>query len=257
MNLNRRHLLAALALGSGASPARAADLPALVARLRASVCPVGTFGALDSPRFTFRGTGFVVGDGTLVATCWHVIHDASPSERPGLRSVAVQMPGADGSLSVREADVVQTDRPRDLALLRLRGRPGTPLALTEAAATPEGTDVALMGFPIGGALGFKHVTHRGIVAAVVASDLPTGNARRLNDGAVARLREGSFELLQLDATAYPGNSGGPLFELEQGRVVGVVNMVLLKGNRESAIGQPTGITYAVPARYLAELLARV
>jgi len=33
-------------------------------------------------------------------------------------------------------------------------------------------------------------------------------------------------------------------------------MVLIKGNRESALSQPTGITYAVPVRYLLELLAR-
>ena len=27
----------------------------------------------DNPRFSFRGTGFVVGDGTLLATCFHVL----------------------------------------------------------------------------------------------------------------------------------------------------------------------------------------
>ena len=70
------------------------------------------------------------------------------------------------------------------------------------------------------------------------------------------LREGSFSLLQLDATAYPGNSGGPLFDVETRQVIGVVNMVLVKGNRESALSQPTGITYAVPVQYLQELLAK-
>jgi serine protease Do len=87
-------------------------------------------------------------------------------------------------------------------------------------------DVALIGFPIGGVLGFRPVTHRGIVASIVASALPTQSSRQLNEGAVARLREGSFELLQLDATAYPGNSGGPLFDVETQQVIGVVNMVL-------------------------------
>jgi S1-C subfamily serine protease len=63
-------------------------------------------------------------------------------------------------------------------------------------------------------------------------------------------------LLQLDAVAYPGNSGGPLLEVETGAVIGVVNMVLVKGNRESALSQPTGITYAVPVRYLHGLMGR-
>ena len=95
-----------------------------------------------------------------------------------------------------------------------------------------------------------------MVASIVASALPTATSRQLTEGAVARLREGSFEMLQLDATAYPGNSGGPLLDVATGEVIGVVNMVLLKGQRESALSHPSGISYAVPARYLVDLLAR-
>jgi hypothetical protein len=40
-------------------------------------------------------------------------------------------------------------------------------------------------------------------------------------------------------------------------VVAIVNMVLVRGTRESALSQPTGITYAIPAQYLRELLATV
>ena len=57
---------AALAL-----PARA-DLVSVIAAAKPSVLPVGTFSATDSPRFGFRGTGFAVGDGTLVATAGSV-----------------------------------------------------------------------------------------------------------------------------------------------------------------------------------------
>jgi S1-C subfamily serine protease len=62
-------------------------------------------------------------------------------------------------------------------------------------------------------------------------------------------------VLQLDATAYPGNSGGPVLDAASGRVVGVVNMVLVKAGRESALSQPTGISYAVPVRHLLALMA--
>ncbi len=250
----RTWLLTGACVMSGAAPA--ASLVDLIASMKPSVCAVGTFNALDSPRFGFRGSGFFVGNGSLVATCWHVLPEAKAEPRPGVTSLAVLVATADGTTEVREAELVASQRAHDLAVLRIKGLPGTPVNLAAASAPREGMEVALMGFPIGGVLGFRPVTHRGIVASIVASALPTQSSRQLNEGAVARLREGSFELLQLDATAYPGNSGGPLFDAETQQVIGVVNMVLVKNNRESALSQPTGITYAVPVRYLRELLAR-
>lgn len=255
MTLRRRTLLAATAT-LPCPLAMAGGLSDLIASAKPSVCALGTFNALDSPRFGFRGTGFFVGDGSLVATCWHVLPDLVSTGRPGVTSLVVQMPKADGSVELRDVEVLASDRAHDLAVLRVRGQPGPAAALAPAATVREGLDVALIGFPIGGTLGFRPVTHRGIVASIVASALPTATARQLNEGAVTRLREGSFELLQLDATAYPGNSGGPLFNVETRQVIGVVNMVLVKNNRESALSQPTGITYAVPVRYLHELLAK-
>jgi S1-C subfamily serine protease len=250
----RSFVVAGASLATGL--AQAAGLVDLIASMKPSVCAVGTFNALDSPRFGFRGTGFFVGNGSLVATCWHVLPEVAAETRPGVTSLAVLVSEAEGAPEVREADLVTSQRAHDLAVLRIKGRPGTPVNLAAASSPREGMEVALIGFPIGGVLGFKPVTHRGIVASIVASALPTAAARQLNEGSVARLREGSFELLQLDATAYPGNSGGPLFDVQTHQVIGVVNMVLVKNNRESALSQPTGITYAVPVRYLRDLLAR-
>ncbi|GAB1388591.1 MAG: hypothetical protein AMXMBFR78_03560 [Rubrivivax sp.] len=240
------------------------DLVGLIASLKPSLCAVGTHNPLDSPRFRFRGSGFFVGDGSIVATCWHVLPqarlgaapDAPPeAEKPGLTSLAILIPSESDVPELREAELLAADRTHDLALLRIKGRPGVPVRLAADDAAREGMEVALMGFPIGGVLGFRPVTHHGIVAALVDSSLPTANASRLSEAAVARAREGRFELLQLDATAYPGNSGGPLFDAQTQQLVGIVNMVLLKGNRESALSQPTGITYAVPVRWLRALLA--
>lgn len=235
-----------------------ADLPGLIASIKPSVCAVGWFNATESPRFRFRGTGFFVGDGSLVATCWHVVSQEPPSSNPqGMSSLTVQISLPDGVLAWRQADLVARDERRDLAILRVRDRVSPPLTLDTATVAREGTDAILMGFPIGGTLGFKHVTHRGIVASVAVSALPTSMARELNEATVSRLRSGAFEVLQLDAIAYPGNSGGPLLDVGTGRVIGVVNMVTVKAGRESAFSQPTGISYAVPVRYLIELLGTI
>jgi S1-C subfamily serine protease len=128
------------------------------------------------------------------------------------------------------------------------------LRLGEPGAAREGQAVALMGFPIGGTLGFAAVTHRGIIASITTAALPAATAQQLDPRALLRLREGNYELFQLDATAYPGNSGGPLLDADTGQVLGIVNMVLVKGGRESALSNPTGISYAVPVRHLHELL---
>lgn len=248
----RRRLLALLA-GSAAGAAGAADLPTLVAAVRPSVLPVGTWSATDNPRFGFRGSGFVVGDGTLVATNFHVLPAGADTDS-GPRMVV--MPGR-SEATLRRAKVVATDRLHDLALLRIEGPPLPALALAEPGTAREGQAIALMGYPIGGVLGFAPVTHAGIVSSLASAGLPAPNSSQLDARAVAQLRQGNFELLQLDAIAYPGNSGGPLFDVASGRVIGVVNMGLVKGNREAALSSPTGITYAVPVQYLLELLREV
>ncbi|NWG73889.1 MAG: trypsin-like peptidase domain-containing protein [Rubrivivax sp.] len=154
------------------------------------------------------------------------------------------------------ASVVAVDRARDLALLRIDGPPARALALAEPATIREGQSIAFIGFPIGGVLGYAHVTHRGIISSITTIALPAQRAGQLNEQALRRLSEGPFEIYQLDAVAYPGNSGGPVFNADNGEVVGVINMVMVKGTRESALSNPTGLTYAVPVRFVRELLER-
>ena len=246
----RRALLCAAA--SLALPVRA-DLSALVTASRSSVLPVGTYDPLASPRFGFRGSGFVVGDGHLVVTNAHVLPDLKTTPPPQL---AVLVAARGETAQGRRATLVQVDGTHDLALLRVEGPPLPALTLADADSVREGMDVALMGYPIGGVLGYSTVTHRGIVASITKIALPSLAARNLDAKAIARLREGPFEVYQLDATAYPGNSGGPLLSAQTGEVVGVINMVLVRGTRESALANPTGITYAIPVRFVRELVQR-
>jgi S1-C subfamily serine protease len=238
--------------GLAPQAARAASLVSLIATLKASVLPVGTYNATDNPRFGFRGTGFVVGDGSLIATNFHVLPEVVSLGNTSLAVVAFRTP-TEPQGQVRRVRLVASDRVRDLALLQLEGTPLSPLVLDDVPAR-EGQNIALMGFPIGSALGFAPVTHHGIVSSITTAALPAPTAGQLDPRAVAALRNGNFEIYQLDATAYPGNSGGPLFDAETGRVLGIVNMVLVKGNRESAISSPTGISYAVPVSSLRELM---
>jgi len=244
-------------LSSGLLTARSADaqtlLSSVIASLKPSVLPVGTFSATASPRFGFRGSGFVVGDGTLVATNHHVLPEGADLDSGPQMAVMVVKNAESGE--VRRARVVASNRSRDLALLKIEGTALTPLMLDTPGAALEGQSIALMGFPLGGTFGFSAVTHKGIISSITSVALPAATAQQLDPRAVMRLREGNFEVLQLDAIAYPGNSGGPVFDTETGKVVAILNMVFVKGSRESALSNPTGISYAIPVRHLGEMLS--
>lgn len=246
-----RWLLACL-VGLGVHAQCQAGLVEVIAAAERSIGAVGTYSALDNPRFGCRGTGFVVGDGNLLITCAHVLQE------PGLgtdkSTLVVQFAGGPGRYDMRPAVVAALDPMHDLVLLRFEGSPLPAMSIAGATSAVEGLSVAFIGFPIGGLLGFAPVTHRGIISSITSLALTSPSSRQLDERAVRRLREGSVEIHQIDGTAYPGNSGGPVFKSETGEVVDVVNMVLAKGTKESALSQPTGISYAIPARFVAELL---
>ena len=231
-----------------------AEVRDVIAQMKPSIVIVGSFKSTDSPRFRLRGTGFVVGKGNAVVTNAHVL----PTDAEDLTetSLVVQVRLADGALQIRQAKVLEVDKVHDLALLEFQGAAVAAVTIRDSDGVREGQSVAFMGFPIGGALGFSPVTHRGMIASIVPSAMPTPNARLLNESTIRGARAGSFDIFQLDATAYPGNSGGPLFDPDQGDVLGVLNMVFLKGTRESALSQPSGISYAIPSKFILQLLER-
>ncbi len=250
----RRRAWLACALLAATTPAWTAGLPDVIAAAKPGVVAVGTFNALENPRFAFRGSGFAVGDGTLVVTNQHVL--PQPSDVEAMQRLSVMVARGGRVSEPRPARLVHADRAHDLVLLKIDGAPVTPLRLGDADAAREGQSVALIGFPIAGALGYSPVTHRGIIAAITAVALPAPTSRQLDPRALQKLREGAFDIFQLDATAYPGNSGGPVLDAETGEVVAVVNMVLVRGTRENAIQFPSGISYAIPVRHVREMLAQ-
>lgn len=231
-----------------------AGLVEVLPRLKPSVVAVGTFQRTRSPQFRFLGTGFAVGSGRLVATNAHVVSGSVSDDQ--LESLVIVVPGAPQS-TMRKVAKAAVDPNTDLAVLRFDGEPLPPLPLAEENFVAEGRSIAFMGFPIGSALGLTPVTHRGIVAAVTPIGIPQANSRQLNPALIRRLAGDTFRVYQLDATAYPGNSGSPVFDPDSGEVLGIVNMVFVKGTKENALSSPSGITYAIPVSHLRALLTDV
>jgi S1-C subfamily serine protease len=157
---------------------------------------------------------------------------------------------------VRPVRHVATETGYDLALLRFEGAPLPALQLGDSERVREGETYLLTGFPIGAVLGLVPVTHQAMIAALTPIVMPAARADQLDARAVRRIVAGSFSVFQLDGTAYPGNSGSPVYHPQTGAVVGIVNSVFVKGTRESALSAPSGITYAIPVQKLVELLAK-
>ncbi|MCG2577774.1 serine protease [Dechloromonas sp. XY25] len=228
-----------------------ADLPNMIEKIKPAIVAIGTFHKTQSPPFSFRGTGFVIANGNKIATNAHVLPEAGPPEAPEL---AVLIRSSTGEGSIRRAKLLSKDVDHDLAILYVDGPPLPALSIGNSTGVREGQEIAFIGFPIGGVLGFSPVTHRGIISALTPIAIPGANSNQINEKLIKQIRKGTFNVFQLDATAYPGNSGSPVFNTESGEVIGVINMVFVKGTKEAVLSNPSGISYAIPANYLTELL---
>lgn len=231
-----------------------ADLIESIERVKPSIVVVGVYNKTSSPQFQMRGTGFIVTPGNIIATNAHV----APETLDSATRIAILSPAESRESSqLRIANVIARDRDHDLALMAFDGPSLPAVSISDSNLIREGQPIAFTGFPIGGALGFSPVTHRGTISSITPIAIPSGNSNQLNEKLINQLKRGTFKIFQLDATAYPGNSGSPVFDTETGEVIGVINMVFIKGVKESVLTQPSGISYAIPSAYLNELIRSV
>ncbi|MEE8353223.1 MAG: trypsin-like peptidase domain-containing protein [Dehalococcoidales bacterium] len=160
------------------------------------------------------GTGFVYdGDGHIV-TANHVVED--------LDEIFIVFP--DGRLSA--ATVVGTSQLSDVAVLQLEAEMNiTPLAMADSSLLEAGASVVAIGSPFNLA---------GSITSGVISQM--GRFQEIGSGDEARW---IANLIQFDAAANFGNSGGPLFNAD-GEVLGIIIARIGPERGE-------GISYAVSA----------
>jgi len=257
MKLSLKFLYVVLAWLLSSGDVLSGELPDTIDSIRNSVVAVGTVKPArglhkKGPPVIFKGTGFIVGNGRQVITNHHVIPETKDLEDK--ESLAI-FTGRGKNAKVHKARLVRSDPDHDLALLEISGAPLPVMQLANGSTVREGKDVAVTGFPIGMVLGLYPVTHRGIVAAITPIVIPAISSRSLTASQIKRMRN-PFVVYQLDIVAYPGNSGSPVYNVETGEVIGVVNSVFVKGTKESALEKPSGISYAIPVKYVHDLLKK-
>ncbi|WP_437686292.1 Do family serine endopeptidase [Sorangium sp. So ce176] len=168
------------------------------------------------PTQTALGTGFIIDPSGYVVTNEHVIHEAS--------GVRVRL----ADEREFEAEVVGRDPKLDLALLRLKGASGLPVA---PLGTSEQLRVGEHVLAVGNPFGLGHTVTLGIVSA---------KARAIGAGPYD-------DFIQTDASINPGNSGGPLFNW-RGEVVGINTAIRAGAN---------GIGFAIPIDALKDVLPQL
>ena len=228
----------------------AEQLPLTVAKIKPGIVAVGTYMPKRNPRAVFLATGFAVGDGSLIVTNAHVIPEKLDVEHFEQVAVYYHKEGIDKAII---ANQVALDKDHDLAILKISGVQLPPLKLGQAASVQEGQLYAFTGFPIGMVLGLFPVTHRGIISAITPNVIPMIKFDQNNVKLIKRLQD-PYNVFQLDATAYPGNSGSPLYDPDTGEVIGVINKVFVQESKENVLSKPSGISYAIPVSHIQNLL---
>lgn len=225
----------------------------IVKKVKPAIVGVGTHSATSRPKSILQGTGFAIGNGKYIVTNHHVLSELSYAN--GELREHVVFAGKGQKAKVYNVEVVAQSELHDIAILKHNGPALPALKLADQTFIPEGSLIAFTGFPLGSVLGLYPVTHHGYVASLSPVVIPANAAAKLSVASIKMLKK-PYMVYQLDATAYPGNSGSPVYSVDDGMVVGIINKVFVKKTKESAITEPSGITYAIPVRFLHILIKK-
>ena len=161
------------------------------------------------------GTGVVITERGSILTNLHVVVGTS----------RIRVVFADGTES--EAVVTGADPDNDLAVLQAKKLPDDlqPATLITTGDLRPGDEVLAVGFPFG----FGPSASTGVISGLKREFVSSDGKRALTN------------LIQFDAAANPGNSGGPLVNME-GEVLGIVTAILNPTHQ----GFFVGLAFAVP-----------
>ena len=199
----------------GEPPAAASAPGKKLAKAGKPVVPAPESDDADPHEGRSVGTGVVIVDKGLILTNLHVVDGAAK----------ITITFADGSQS--EARVVNLMPENDLAVLQALTIPDDLHAATmrSTSGLAPGEAVMAVGFPFG----IGPSASQGVVSGLKREFRSPEGRRILNN------------LIQFDAAANPGNSGGPLITMD-GHVVGIVTAIMNPNDQRTFIG----IGFAVP-----------
>src|SRR5436190_19242961 len=120
-----------------------ADRFSTIDRVRGSVVAIGTLERTRSPQFQFLGTGFAVGDGSLIVTNAHVVPPVLDVARG--EQLAVMLPSrikdAKDEAQIRDGKPLVVDSNADLAVIKISGPPLPSLRIRDSDSVRDGREI--------------------------------------------------------------------------------------------------------------------
>lgn len=178
----------------------------------------------DSNGWKGNGSGFFINQEGYIATNYHVIEDATTLQINFTRN---------GKVESYPASVVVTDQQNDLAIIKIDDDAFEKLSKIPyglfAHTKDTGSEVFALGFPMADVM---------------------GNEVKFTDGKISSKSgiQGDVRVYQISVPIQPGNSGGPLFDMN-GNVIGITSSGL---NRDYFKSE--NVNYAIKASYLKTLM---
>lgn len=171
-----------------------------------------------------NGSGFFLNQEGFIATNYHVIEGATTLQANFTRN---------GKVETYPATVVATDQQNDLAIIKIndssfKRMANIPYGLL-SRTKDTGSEVFALGYPMADIM---------------------GEEVKFTDGKISSKSgiQGDVRVYQISVPIQPGNSGGPLFDMD-GNIIGITSSALNKDYFKSE-----NVNYAIKASYLKTLM---
>ena len=161
------------------------------------------------------GSGIILTEDGYICTNYHVVE--------GAKKITAVVNG----LKKLEAEYIDGDEVNDIAVIKVSASNLTPAKLGSSKNTKVGERVMAIGTPFS-------ISYAGSMTAGYVSGIDRQYAVKNDNGTVNKI----LKLIQTDTSVNPGNSGGPLFNMN-GEVIGVVTLKISGTNYE-------GMGFALP-----------
>ena len=161
------------------------------------------------------GSGIVITEDGYISTNYHVVE--------GAKKITVITSNG----TKHDATYIDGDEINDIAVIKVSGKKFTPAVLGSSSQTKVGERVMAIGTPYS-------ISYAGSMTAGYVSGIEREYQVMNDNGTVNK----TLKLIQTDTSVNPGNSGGPLFNMN-GEVIGIVTLKIAGANYE-------GMGFAIP-----------